>query len=80
MRTYTFAKAFNDSVFLGTTSGEICIFNIDGKIYKATMPIGNNGVTCLANTPEAIFIGGGDAKLKRIFVSEDGKWNLTHEA
>ena len=79
-RHYNFAQVIGDQIYLGTTGGEICIFNIDGRIYKATMPIATNGLLSIAIAKDTLFIGAGDGKLKRLTIAEDGRWNLTHEA
>lgn len=78
-RTYTFATIRDDMLYLGTTGGEICLFNIEAKVYRATMPISSNGVHSFAANKDSIYVGSGDGKLKKLLVS-DGKWNLTHEA
>ena len=79
-RHYTFARVLGDLIYLGTTGGEICIFNIDGKVYKATMPISSNGLLSFDIHDNTLFVGSGDGKLKRLLIGEDGRWNLTHEA
>ncbi len=43
-RTYTFSQANGDVLLLGTTGGEICIFSIYNRIYRATMPLSSNGL------------------------------------
>lgn len=80
VRVYTFGHTVGESLFLGTMSGEICIFNLDTKIYKATMPIGSNGLLTMKMLGNLIFVGVGDGKLKRLVISDEGSWNLTHEA
>lgn len=79
-RHYTFAKVLGDLIYLGTAGGEICIFNIDGKVYKATMPVASNGLPSFEMHDNLLFVGSGDGKVKRLMIGEDGRWNLTHEA
>jgi hypothetical protein len=79
IRNYTFAQCVGDMLFLGTSGGEVCLFSIPSKIYRATMPISNNGVHSMALQGDHIFVGSGDGKLKKICIAY-GKWNLTHEA
>ena len=64
---------------LGTTGGEVCIFSVYSRIYRATMPISSNGLMALALVDDYIFVGGGDGKLKKLNIAS-GKWTLTHEA
>ena len=63
----------------GTAGGEICIFSIYSKIYRATMPISSNGLLSIAVMDDFVFVGGGDGKVKKLSIAA-GKWNLTHEA
>jgi len=63
----------------GTSGGEICLFSIYSRIYRATMPISSNGLLSIALLDEHIFVGGGDGKVKKLHIAT-GKWNLTHEA
>jgi WD40 repeat protein len=79
VRNYTFAYILGDHIYLGTTGGEICLFSISNRIYRATMPISNNGVLSFACNGDYIFVGSGDGKVKKICIAED-RWKLTHEA
>ena len=63
----------------GTQGGEICLFSVYSKIYRATMPISSNGLNALALIGDFIFVGGGDGKVKKLNIAQ-GKWSLTHEA
>lgn len=63
----------------GTTGGEVCLFSIYSQVYRATMPLSSNGLLCMAILDANIFVGGGDGKIKKLS-TDDGKWNLTHEA
>ena len=63
----------------GTTGGEVAIFSIYSSIFKATMPIASNGLICLAQMDDFIFVGGGDGKVKKLNIA-NGQWQLTHEA
>ena len=47
-RSYTFSQANGDTLLLGTSGGEICIFSIYNRIYRATMPLSSNGLMALA--------------------------------
>lgn len=64
---------------LGTGGGEICIFSIYNRIYRATMPLSSNGLMALSMIDDFIFVGGGDGKVKKLSIG-GGKWVMTHEA
>lgn len=64
---------------LGTSGGEICLFSIYSRIYRATMPISSNGLMALAVVDDFIYVGGGDGKVKKLNIGGD-KWTLSHEA
>ena len=64
---------------LGTTGGEVCVFSISSRIYRATMPLSSNGLMALAVVGENVYVGGGDGKVKKLNIS-GGRWTLTHEA
>jgi outer membrane protein assembly factor BamB len=68
-----------DTLLLGTSGGEICIFSIYSRIYRATMPISSNGLMALAIVDDFIYVGGGDGKIKKLNIG-GGKWVLSHEA
>jgi WD40 repeat protein len=78
-RNYTFSTIIGDLLYAGTSGGEICIFSISSRIYRATMPLSSNGLLSLAMLDNYIFVGGGDGKVKKVSI-EGGKWNMTHEA
>jgi hypothetical protein len=63
----------------GTQGGEVCIFSVYSKIYKAAMPLSANGLLSIASIGDDVFIGGGEGKVKKLNIG-GGKWNLTHEA
>lgn len=79
IRNYTFSLVNGDTLFAGTTGGEVCVFSIYSKIYRATMPISSNGLLSIALIDDMIFVGGGDGKVKKLSIA-GGRWSLTHEA
>jgi WD40 repeat protein len=48
IRNYSFSLINGDNLFLGTTGGEICIFSVLSRIYRATMPLSSNGLMAMA--------------------------------
>ena len=63
----------------GTTGGEICVFSISQKLYRASMPLTSNGTLCGCVLGDMLFVGGGDGKVKKVNLA-GGQWTLTHEA
>ena len=78
-RQYTFATINGDTLLAGTSGGEVCIFSVYSRIYRATMPLSSNGLLCIALMDDFIFVGGGEGKVKKLNIGA-GRWNLTHEA
>lgn len=68
-RTYTFSLISGDTLLAGTSGGEICIFSIYSRIYRATMPISSNGLLSIALVEDFIFVGGGDGKVKKMNIA-----------
>jgi len=63
----------------GTTGGEMCVFSIGQKLYRASMPLTSNGLICGCVHGDMLFVGGGDGKIKKVNLA-GGAWTLTHEA
>lgn len=88
-RNYTCAVFDNkiNSIYLGTTGGELSLFSLDNLIYKSSFNVINNGVTSLLilDNPQESFliIGGGDGRVKKMVRQGDSSHNakhiLTHE-
>ena len=66
IRNYNFALINGDMLMAGTTGGEICIFSIAQKQYRASMPLTSNGIICGAVMNDCLFVGGGDGKIKKV--------------
>ena len=79
IRNYTFSSINGDSLLLGTAGGEICVFSVNSRIYRNTMPISSNGLMAICQVEQDIFVGGGDGKVKKLNIAS-GRWTLTHEA
>ena len=79
VRTYNFGLVNGDMFLAGTAGGEICVFSISQKLFRASMPLTSNGIICGAVSEDMLFIGGGDGKIKKVNLA-GGQWTLTHEA
>lgn len=80
IRTYSTAVIDyrGEYLFAGTTAGEVCIFNIPNCIFKAAIPVCNNGVLSLTMQDQFIFVGSGDGRFKKLRGAET-KWSLESE-
>ena len=79
-----------DFLYAGTTTGEgnhyqqiyktVCIFSISsqGGIFKAAIPVSNNGVLNLKLYGKNLFISSGDGKVKKL-TGSDTRWSLERE-
>lgn len=79
VRNYTFAATNGDMLLAGTTGGDVCVFSVYSSIYRASIPLTSNGVTCGAIDGDFLYVGGGDGKIKKVVLVK-GQWTLTHEA
>lgn len=72
----TFISAAYDynlnQLFVGTYGGELCVFNLDRNIYKASYNVINHGLTGLVVLGDSsIIVGGGDGKIKKLLYEND---------
>lgn len=74
-RTYTAAIKVGDYLLAGTTSGEVCIFNLTSKIFRASIPVSSNGITSLLEVRGEVLVGSGDGTIKKL-TGEDNRWNI----
>ena len=79
IRNYTFGLVSGDMFMAGTSGGEMCVFSISQRMYRASMPLTSNGILCGCTNGEMLFVGGGDGKIKKVNLA-GGQWTLTHEA
>jgi len=62
----------------GTSAGDICIFNVGAKVFRAALPVCNNGCTGLALCRGTLFIAGGDGRVKAL-AGQDAHWDVLAE-
>ena len=63
---------------MGSSVGDICVFKMGAKVYRASVPVTSNGVLSLCVTPEYVFCGGGDGRVKKLR-GADTQWSLEAE-
>jgi hypothetical protein len=69
-----------NSLYLGTSGGEICVFSMDNLIFKMSFNAVNNGVVSIvySSLENCLFIAGGDGKIKKLFRESINTNNLKH--
>lgn len=78
-RTYTAAVKVGDYLIAGTTSGELCVFSLTSRIFRASIPVSSNGITSILEFRGEVIVGSGDGKIKKL-TGEDNRWNIVAEA
>lgn len=62
----------------GTTTGDLCVFDIRSKIFRASVPVSSGGLKSMAQHGEYVFIGSGDGSLKKL-MGHDLNWGNVAE-
>mmetsp|Transcript_97321 Transcript_97321/g.272366 ORF Transcript_97321/g.272366 Transcript_97321/m.272366 type:complete len:625 (-) Transcript_97321:82-1956(-) len=62
----------------GTAAGDICIFSLSAKVFRAALPVCNNGCTSLAAYGDILYIAGGDGRVKALR-GADTHWDTLAE-
>jgi WD40 repeat protein len=81
VRNYTAAikDKLNNILFIGTSGGELTLYNLDNLYYKASYNVANNGLTGLIQLEDnSLIISGGDGKVKKL-IFENNKPVLISE-
>eukprot|EP01138_Halocafeteria_seosinensis_P012321 gb/GECG01012590.1/.p1 GENE.gb/GECG01012590.1/~~gb/GECG01012590.1/.p1 ORF type:complete len:726 (+),score=84.48 gb/GECG01012590.1/:1-2178(+) len=66
-------------LLLGTEAGEVTIFSVGSKVFRAAFPISTNGITALAATADGtVLCGCGDGNVK-VLVGADKQWKCVAE-
>ena len=52
---------------IGTTTGDLCVFDIRSQIFRASVPVSSGGLKAMAQHGEYVFIGSGDGSLKKVY-------------
>ncbi|EEQ97136.1 hypothetical protein Pmar_PMAR015224 [Perkinsus marinus ATCC 50983] len=78
LRNYTCGVIISSQLVTGTQQGELCIFNLDTMVYRASMPCCNGTVRALAVIGGSLYVAGGDGKI-RSFEGSDAQWHVMAE-
>ena len=63
----------------GTSVGEIMVFNTDNLLYRASLPMGTNGIVSICTCGNFVYVGSGDGKVKKV-QGNDQYWSIVSEA
>ena len=67
------------SFIAGTSVSDMCIFNIEQRVYRASVGISTGGVVSVASNADFVFCGSGDGTVKKLR-GYDQRWTLEGEA
>jgi len=63
----------------GTSSGDMCVFDITGGVFRASVPVSSGGLSALVTHGEILFTGAGDGVLRKM-TGYDLNWGMLQEA
>jgi len=80
MRDYTAGTLDHSLQYLhaGTTTGDMCVFDVRSQIFRASVPTASGGLKALAQHGEFVFVGAGDGVLKKL-MGHDLNWGVVLE-
>jgi hypothetical protein len=68
--------ADGNTALVGTSSGEMLVYRIDTKIYRASIPVCTGGLQCLVSMIDgSVICGGGDGTVNRLY-GADLSWRI----
>jgi len=82
-----------DELLSGTSMGDLVIFKLSSKVYRASVPVCSNGLQSVLAVPSSeegisngsensngsVFCGGGDGSVRKL-IGDDLRWTLVAEA
>jgi hypothetical protein len=82
VRTYLCsARSFDgDELLAGTSVGDLVVFKLPSRVYRASVPVCSGGLRTLVAGPNAeVYCGGGDGFVRKLR-GDDMRWTLVAEA
>ena len=72
-RTYTCSTCdtSGEYFYAGTNSGEVVIFSLKNRVFRASIPLSSNGILCLMEMNGVLFASSGDGKIKKMVGSDN---------
>lgn len=55
-----------DMFLTGSDSGELCILSINNRVFRAALPIANNGIVSMVTDQKFLYVGSGDGRIKKL--------------
>lgn len=68
----------DDFLITGTSAGDICVFSLKSNVFRSALPVCNNGVVCIAEARNVLYVAGGDGRVKAI-TGHDTHWDVLAE-
>jgi len=80
LRDYTAGTLDHSLQYLhaGTTTGDLCVFDVRAKVFRASVPVSSGGIKAMAQHGEYVFVGSGDGCLKKL-MGHDLNWGNISE-
>jgi len=75
------ARSFDgDELLAGSSVGDLVVFKLSSKVYRASVPVCSGGLRALVAGPNGeVFCGGGDGSVRKLR-GDDMRWTLVAEA
>mmetsp|Transcript_71682 Transcript_71682/g.184871 ORF Transcript_71682/g.184871 Transcript_71682/m.184871 type:complete len:623 (-) Transcript_71682:98-1966(-) len=67
-----------DFLITGTGAGDMCVFSIKSSVFRASLPVCNNGVTSITMSGDLLYVAGGDGRIKALR-GNDTHWDVLAE-
>lgn len=77
-RRYICGLIRGDFLIAGTSAGDMCVFSLQHNIFRSSLPICNNGVTCIARSGDVLYVAGGDGRIRAV-CGNDTHWDTLAE-
>jgi WD40 repeat protein len=82
VREYHVSRITTDGDFFlaGTAGGDFVVFSMGSKVFRASVPVSNNGVLsmCVSSLSGDVYVGCGDGMIKKM-AGRDDSWELLAE-
>jgi len=81
-REYHVSRITSDGDFFlaGTAGGDFVVFGMTSRVFRASVPVSNNGVLSMCVSPQTgdVYVGCGDGMIKKM-AGRDDSWELLAE-
>mmetsp|Transcript_21963 Transcript_21963/g.62350 ORF Transcript_21963/g.62350 Transcript_21963/m.62350 type:complete len:624 (-) Transcript_21963:81-1952(-) len=77
-RKHLCGLVLGDFLITGTSAGDMCVFSLRSSVFRSALPVCNNGVVCIAQAGDVLFLAGGDGRVKAVR-GHDTQWDVLAE-